>query len=242
MTEIIAIATPAIYLRNRYTAVARSAMNGREVVLLTLALFPVILVVNGLFLEGLSRFFLLENQNLDILRAQTPLWKQLLTLAILPAFMEESFFRGVLCEQFSKRNPLGAVFFSAFIFAVFHFQWQNSLAPFLFGLVLGYIYLYGGLKASIFSHFLYNFCSILFVRFISDSWVVSFSKWPWVVRAGGVKNVMTAILLIGSALGITMILRKSMKRPLPGGGAVIRKKEWIPTIALVLVYVVKMVV
>ena len=239
LTEFVAIGLPAMYWRKRLRIRKRKAMNLKEAAILTLALFPVILVINGLFLQGLNHFLPLGNQNLDTLKNGGSLIKQLITLAIVPAFFEELFFRSVLCEQFSKRSPLGSVIFSAILFALFHFQWQNSVAPFLFGLALGYIYLYGGLKASIFSHFLYNLCSILFVHFFSESWMRTFGELALVRRVGGVKNVITIALLVGSVLGIFIILRKSFKRPLAKGRAVIRGKEWIPVAALVLVYVIK---
>lgn len=242
LTEIVAIALPAQFYRRHMPKVDRSAMSLKEAALFTLALFPAILVLNGLFLTALSRFFVLENQSLDMLQGAVPLWKQILTLAIFPAIMEETFFRGVLCEEFSARSPLGSVFFTAFIFALFHFQWQNSVAPFLFGLVLGYIYWYGGLKASIFSHILYNLSSIFFVRLFSDAWTVKLAELSLVRRMGGLTRAITLLLLIGSAIGVMMILRKSLKRPLPKGRAVVRNKEWIPVILFVLVYVVKIIV
>lgn len=239
LTELVAIGLPAIYWRKRQRIKEREAMTLKEAAILTLALFPVILVINGLFLEGLNQLLPLENQNLDILKSNGSLLKQLITLAIIPAFFEELFFRSVICEQFARRSPMGSVIFSAVLFALFHFQWQNSMAPFLFGLVLGYIYLYGGLKASVFSHFLYNFCSILFVRSFSESWMKTFGDLTLVRGMGGVKNVMTLLLLVGSALGIFIILRQSFKRPLPKKGPVVRGKEWIPVAGLVLVYVIK---
>ena len=239
LTEFIAIGLPAMYCRKRFRTKERKAMSLKEAAILTVALFPVILVINGLFLEGLNQLLPLENQNLDIIKSNGSLIKQLITLAIIPAFFEELFFRSVICEQFARRSPMGSVLFSAILFALFHFQWQNSMAPFLFGLALGYIYLYGGLKASVFSHFLYNFCSILFVRSFSESWMKTLGDLALVRGMGGVKNFMTLVLLAGSALGIFIILRKSSKRPLPKGGAVVRGKEWIPVAALVLVYVIK---
>lgn len=239
LTELIAIGLPTIYWRKRFRAKERKTMSLKEAAILTVALFPVILVINGLFLEGLNQLLPLENQNLDIIKTGGSLIKQLITLAIIPAFFEELFFRSVICEQFARRSPKGSVLFSAILFALFHFQWQNSMAPFLFGLVLGYIYLYGGLKASVFSHFLYNLCSILFVRSFSESWMKTLGDLALVRGMGGVKNFMTLVLLVGSALGVFIILRKSFKRPLPKGGPVIHGKEWIPVGALVLVYVIK---
>lgn len=131
---------------------------------------------------------------------------------------------------------------SAALFALFHFEAQNSLAPFLFGLVLGYIYLYGGLKACIFSHFLYNLSSILFIYFFNERWIASFSKTGLVLRLGGIKNATTVLLLLAGVIGVALILRASMKRPLPRGRKVLRRKEWIPVAVLAVIYVIQLMV
>lgn len=242
LTEAVAILLPAIYFRGRYGGKKRGGMALGEAALLTVAVFPIILVINGIFLDALSRIYLLENQNLDLLRGDVGLFKQILTMALAPAIMEEFFFRGVLCEQFSRRSPRGAVVLSAALFAIFHFELQNSLAPFLFGLVLGYIYLYGGLKACIFSHFLYNLSSILFIHFFNERWIASFSKAGLVLRLGGIKNATTVMLLVAGAVGVALILRASIKRPLPRGKQAVRRKEWIPIAMLAAVYMIQLLV
>ena len=242
LTEAVAIFLPAIYFRGRYGGKKHGGMALGEAALLTVAVFPIILVINGIFLDALSRIYLLENQNLDLLRGDVGLFKQILTMALAPAIMEEFFFRGVLCEQFSRRSPRGAVVLSAALFAIFHFELQNSLAPFLFGLVLGYIYLYGGLKACIFSHFLYNLSSILFIHFFNERWIASFSKAGLVLRLGGIKNATTVMLLVAGAVGVALILRASIKRPLPRGKQAVRRKEWIPIAMLAAVYVIQLLV
>ena len=242
LTEAVAIFLPAIYFRGRYGGKNHGGMDLGEAALLTVAVFPIILVINGIFLDALSRIYLLENQNLDLLRGDVGLFKQILTMALAPAIMEEFFFRGVLCEQFSRRSPRGAVVLSAALFAIFHFELQNSLAPFLFGLVLGYIYLYGGLKACIFSHFLYNLSSILFIHFFNERWIASFSKAGLVLRLGGIKNATTVMLLVAGAVGVALILRASIKRPLPRGKKAVRRKEWIPIAMLAAVYMIQLLV
>lgn len=242
LTEAVAIFAPALFFRRNFPQKTYTGMGLGEAALLTAAVFPIILVINGMFLDALSRIYLLENQNLDLLRGDAGLFKQILTMALAPAIMEEFFFRGVLCERFSRRSPRGAVVLSAALFALFHFEAQNSLAPFLFGLVLGYIYLYGGLKACIFSHFLYNFSSILFIHFFNERWIASFSKTGLVLRLGGIKNATTVLLLLVSAFGVALILRASMKRPLPRGRSVLRRKEWIPVVVLAIIYVIQLMV
>lgn len=63
-------------------------------------------------------------------------------MAILPALGEELTFRGVFYNLFNRSSgkPVFAIIFSAFIFAVIHFQLHNFLAIFFMGVLLAYVY------------------------------------------------------------------------------------------------------
>ncbi|VEJ35819.1 CAAX amino terminal protease self- immunity [Aedoeadaptatus ivorii] len=237
-TECIAIAVPAFVLRTRLPLYRPKRIGYGEVVVLTLAVFPIILLINGLFLDFLSEYVVLQNRNLEILREQEPLWVQLLTLAAFPAVFEELLFRGVVCEVFSRRNPLGGVVFSAALFALFHFSLQNSLAPFLFGLVLGHIYLHGGLLPSILSHFVYNVASVLLIRLFNEEWITAFSELTRAARLGGAENGITLILILCCVLSLILILRRSRQRPPSGGEKLLRNKEPIPVLLLTILYLI----
>ena len=83
----------------------------------------------------------------------------LLIVAVLPAICEELVFRGFLMKKMIEsglaRN--GAIFFSALIFAIIHFQ-PLKLLPMLFlGCCLGFVYSYfKNIKYAILLHFLVN--------------------------------------------------------------------------------------
>ena len=64
------------------------------------------------------------------------------TMAIIPALGEEMSFRGVFFTLFqrSTANTALAIGFSAFLFAIIHFQLHNFLAIFFMGALLAYIY------------------------------------------------------------------------------------------------------
>jgi membrane protease YdiL (CAAX protease family) len=83
----------------------------------------------------------------------------ILTIALVPAICEEMFFRGVLLRlsyQGTGKIHLG-VLFSALIFALFHFEFDNILSITFMGVILGYLYVYSGtILVPILLHFLNN--------------------------------------------------------------------------------------
>ncbi|MCS6820111.1 MAG: CPBP family intramembrane glutamic endopeptidase [Chitinophagales bacterium] len=88
-----------------------------------------------------------------------------LVLAVLPALGEEIFFRGVVQKILSESRlgPHGAIFFTSVAFSAMHFEFENSLAIFFMGLMLGYIFYFTqSLWASIAAHFMNNFIQIIF--------------------------------------------------------------------------------
>ena len=88
----------------------------------------------------------------------------LLLFVLMPALVEEFFFRGVLLRMFlnSSRNAHLAVAISALIFALIHGQMTALLSFWLMGMVLGYLYLVSGdLKYPIILHMLHNGTSLI---------------------------------------------------------------------------------
>lgn len=79
--------------------------------------------------------------------------------AIVPAFVEELYFRGLLQGTLVRLSgrPHNAIFISSFVFATVHFSTTGFLAYLTMGLLLGYLYHYtGNLKVSMLFHFLFN--------------------------------------------------------------------------------------
>ncbi|MGB0429134.1 MAG: lysostaphin resistance A-like protein [Bacteroidia bacterium] len=83
---------------------------------------------------------------------------------ILPAVLEEIFFRGTVQRMLTNitQNPHVAVIITAFVFALVHGNISGILAYFSMGLLLGYLfYITGNLKYSILFHLLNNGISLL---------------------------------------------------------------------------------
>ncbi len=89
-------------------------------------------------------------------------WQLVATICVvglLTGFSEELFFRGSLQNIFCKGNlnPATAVWFTALIFSVMHFQFFGLIPRFLMGAFFGYLFLWSGsLWPSIFAHALNN--------------------------------------------------------------------------------------
>ncbi|HEC45125.1 MAG TPA: CPBP family intramembrane metalloprotease [Bacteroides sp.] len=65
-----------------------------------------------------------------------------LMVGITGPILEELLFRGVILDGFLKRyNPGKAIFWSAFLFGLFHLNPWQFVPGFIIGLLLGYIYL-----------------------------------------------------------------------------------------------------
>jgi len=70
----------------------------------------------------------------------------ILMIAIIPAFGEEFFFRGIIQKLFGRwfRSDHLAVVLASILFSALHFQFYGFLPRFLLGLIFGYLYLWSG--------------------------------------------------------------------------------------------------
>lgn len=87
----------------------------------------------------------------------------ILIIAVVPAIVEEMFFRGFLMNTLTRMmNPHIAVWASALIFSLIHMQFYGLVSRLVLGAMLGYYFLWSGnLWASIVAHFTHNFVSLI---------------------------------------------------------------------------------
>lgn len=98
-----------------------------------------------------------------------------MVLAVIPAIVEEMFFRGLLLGDMLKARtqPAAAIVFTGLIFAVFHFEFQNTIAIWALGCFLGYLYyVSGSLWLSISVHFVNNFLEVL-LKYLYNNKVIT---------------------------------------------------------------------
>ena len=94
----------------------------------------------------------------------------LLVMGVMPAVCEEFFFQGTLQPLLmrSMRNNHMAIWLTAFIFSVIHFQFYGFIPRLLLGAYLGYLFVWSGsLWLPIVAHMLHNVCSLL-LQFAAD--------------------------------------------------------------------------
>ena len=138
---------PAAYLGLR-----RPSASGQWVwaVVVALALVPLLMTVGGLVNElnlgaAAKRLQEFRESQINAYLKSTDAWgllRNILFLALLPAFCEELFFRGVV-QRFAYaywKKAGGAVLISAFAFALMHRSLYDFLPIFMAGLVLGWLY------------------------------------------------------------------------------------------------------
>ena len=91
-----------------------------------------------------------------------------LGLSILPAVLEELFFRGVMVAEYERRGSFRAVFMSALLFALCHFDLHN-LPVYLFSGALLALVLFAtdSLFATIILHVCYNVLSLFGQRYLN---------------------------------------------------------------------------
>jgi membrane protease YdiL (CAAX protease family) len=81
----------------------------------------------------------------------------LFIVAFIPAVCEEYFLRGILLNAYNRRGAFSAIISGGIFFSIFHFDLTNILAPFFFGVIIGYVVLRtNSIYAGILAHFLNN--------------------------------------------------------------------------------------
>jgi membrane protease YdiL (CAAX protease family) len=93
----------------------------------------------------------------------TIFFANVVVFAVIPAVSEELFFRGFLVGTLKRVTGLhAAVWISAIIFSLLHFQFLGFFSRVILGALMGYFYVYSGsLWASIIAHFMHNLVNIV---------------------------------------------------------------------------------
>ncbi len=135
--------------------------------------------------------FFSENSN-------THFFVLLLALAVLPAIAEELFFRGVIQNMLQKSGmtAMASIVITGLSFSVMHLEFDNFVAIWMMGIVLGWLYYYSqNLWVSIIAHFLNNF-SMIALKFAFFNGVTSTDM----------SETTTPPVLLSLVCGIIMVL------------------------------------
>lgn len=103
-------------------------------------------------------------QSLLVMDSPMEFFFSLLVIAIIPALGEELLFRGIIQQQISRylNKPVAAIWLTALLFSLIHFQFAGFFPRLLLGAGLGYLFLWTrSLWAPIAGHFAINGIQIL---------------------------------------------------------------------------------
>lgn len=123
-------------------------------------------------------------------------------IALIPAFCEEIFFRGIVQRFFNSflKRPVWSIIATGLFFAMYHASLYNFLPITLAGVVLGLIYHYtGNIWYSILLHFLNNGIQVLQAYWVSKNPGLEETQFPIYLILG---------LIIGGAVIVTLTLRR----------------------------------
>lgn len=119
----------------------------------------------GMLNSSVAKIFGIESSSLAI----NSIWEYLaytLSLCILPAVVEEIFFRGMVQKALQPFGVFFSIFITALLFALYHFNVTQLLYQFIFGVLFGGVYyLSKSVIPGIILHFLNNF-AVLTLTFV----------------------------------------------------------------------------
>ncbi|MDI3318802.1 CPBP family intramembrane glutamic endopeptidase [Pinibacter soli] len=124
------------------------------------------------------------------------LFMNVIIFGIIPAMMEEIFFRGALQRIFIKlfKSPVIGIIVTAFIFSAAHMEFSGFLVRFVLGALLGALYWYSGsLWPGILMHFLNNAMQIIVLYYYPSTMVEDTHFSVWLVLTSCVAIVLVLI-------------------------------------------------
>jgi membrane protease YdiL (CAAX protease family) len=131
----------------------------------------------------------------------------IITMCLLPAVVEELFFRGLILRGLTEFGKVKAVLISAFMFMIFHLSAMQTIHQFAMGIVLAIVMLKtGNLLYPIIIHFVNNFFVITYT-YISQT-----SSMPLHYTAA---SIIFSVLLMVVGFVLTVALTKTFKAQSP---------------------------
>jgi len=140
-----------------------SIKNAGIIFLLSIALQPALMAVSAVT----SIFF--KNPATDFLNdmASAPPLTAVLIVAVMPAFFEELFFRGLIFSNYRHVEIKKACLMTGLFFGLAHMDLQQFAYAFIMGIIFCYfVYRTGSIFSSMLSHFTINLSQALFSAYL----------------------------------------------------------------------------
>lgn len=140
-------------------------------------------------------------------------------MAFLPAVVEETIFRGVLYNTYSKRRPLLGIIFSALLFGLMHMNFNQFPYALYLGIVMAFLMeACDSILGPMIVHFTLNGTSTLLSYLVvgtveGSSTNLSSMEPTMLLSAGVVYGIMAVIALTGVVLLVYAVFRMNNRKP-----------------------------
>jgi CAAX protease family protein len=130
-------------------------------------------------------------------------------IAVTPAICEEFLFRGLVFKNLEKITPPAkAIFFTGFLFALFHFHPFNLIPLAILGIFLTLtVYHSGSIYTAVACHFLNNFMSALAVFIYGSDSLESVGS-PGMTSFEQIQFTLLGIISLAIFIGIILMIKK----------------------------------
>ncbi|MFO7887126.1 MAG: type II CAAX endopeptidase family protein [Eubacteriales bacterium] len=160
----------------------------------------ILLWVVAIILSGIYTYYAIKImpseeliESFDYIFSQTSLAQQIVIMAVIPAVVEELFFRGVILYSMIKRtNVVFAIIISSLLFSFMHFSLIKVFPTFLLGGIFAYVvYKTNSIIPAMVLHFINNSMSI-----VAQNALPKIDLEPLWIISGNLENVFIVILII----------------------------------------------
>jgi len=169
VTHIISILAPGlfltIYLRKDIRKVYMFySVKKMKYFFIGILLWIAAVIVSGIYSYYAMRILPSEEliESFDYIFSETTFTQQVVIMAVIPAVVEEMFFRGIMFNSLKKKTGVKvAAVVSSLLFASMHFSLIKIFPTFLLGVVFTYVvYKTGSILPAVVLHFINNFMSV----------------------------------------------------------------------------------
>lgn len=195
---------------NPKTALRFQGLKPVTVILLVVFAYLITPVLN--VLNAVSMLFstnMINNSLMGII-TEYPLWVGIASVALVPAILEESVYRGVFFNEYRKKNPKLGILISGLLFGLMHMNINQFSYAFVMGIIFAILVeATDSLFASMVVHFVINATSVLASAFVGEAVMVQ-TKGELISYLYTMLPI--AVVFTGLAIAILFLIAKLEKK------------------------------
>ena len=131
--------------------------------LFTMFIIPVITLINAISMMFVENYLATELDSMNT----NPLILNLVLIALIPAFVEEITFRGIIYGGYKESKIKYAILGSSLLFGLFHMNVNQFCYAFVMAIIFGFLYeATGSILSTIFVHFIFNSNSVVLQKLL----------------------------------------------------------------------------